>query len=216
MKRLKRFLGVAGVSAAGMIAFAGAAGAQVSVSVTPNSGLTDGQTVTVSGTLPPNTDFVISQCNDTISGVSFDPIADCDFVSSFTSLDPTGTDGAYSVAFQVWTGTRNGFACDENNPCRIRINSGVFAGITDQAFTPISFAAGGATTTTTEPTTTTTEPTTTTTADPGTTTTTAPTTTTTAPDPVIPEAPFAVLLPLGGAAVLGSAYLLVRRGRVPA
>ena len=202
MKRIPRFLAVAGVSAMGVMALAGTAGAAGTINATPNTGLANNQAVTVSGTLPANSDFVISQCNDTFAGVAFDPIVDCDNVSAVLSLDPTPTGGTYSETFTVWTGVRNGFACDSANPCRLRINTGVFGGQADQAFATITFAAP--TTTTTAPTTTTTAPTTTTTAS---------TTTTTAPDPVVPEAPYAVLLPLGGAAVLGAAYMLVRRGR---
>ena len=216
MKRFTRFLAVAGVAAVGVLSLPGSAGAVGTISVTPNTGLTNGQVVTVSGTLPPGSDYVISQCNDAPSGVSFDPIADCDGNSVVLSFDPVGTGGTFTESFTIWTGTRNGFTCDETNPCQLRVNTGVLSGQGDQAFAPISFAPASTTTTTQATTTTTVADTTTTTVADTTTTTVADTTTTTAPDPVVPEAPYAVLLPLGGAAVLGAAYLLVRRGRVPA
>ncbi len=194
MIRVKQLVALGAMAASASLGIAGSAGAVVvGGSVTPQGGtFTDGQTITVSGgpgTVAASSQVIVSLCANTNSGVAFDPFNDCDFLSAANFADPANADGSFSDFFTIIDPA--GFDCTAALPCRLRINTGIFADVGDQAFIP-GFVVGAPVVTTT---------------------TTAPTTTTTAPDPVVPEVPLNVLIPLGGAAAMGGAYFLVRRGR---
>ena len=183
MIRIKKLVALGAMAASASLGIAGSAGAVVvGGSVTPQGGtFTDGQTITVSGapgTVAGNAQVVVSLCANTDSGVAFDPFNDCDFDSALNFADPANADGSFSDFFTIIDPPVK-FDCTAALPCRLRINTGVFSGVGDQAFIP-GFIVG----------------------------TTAP-----VPDPVIPEVPLNVLIPLGGAAAMGGAYFLVRRGR---
>ena len=175
-----------------------------SVSVTPTSGLTDGQVVDVSATFAagsvsemrvhlckPNAgisntlDFDFDGANCSPFKVS--PAADAE---KFTPVAPAATSATILGGFKVGLGTSapwtdvfdgtNTLTCDSTHPCDLVVQFQIVGGQSWFA-APLTFAGAPGTTTTTAPgTTTTTAPGTTTTTMPGTTTTTtAPGTTTT-------------------------------------
>lgn len=170
--------------------------------VTPQTGLTSGQGVNVTVTLPGQTAFWIGQCNND-QGPDFDPTFDCDLIGAYNrNLDASGNrtlSGATAPynAFVVrkvqldpdadWacdtTGTSDGATVVDGagrrvySTCRIRVWTGDKTGAENQSFQNITFAGDT--------------------------------------QPVIPEAPFAALLPVGAVAVLAGGYLIVR-GRKPA
>ncbi|MFN0025682.1 MAG: hypothetical protein ACKV2O_00660 [Acidimicrobiales bacterium] len=201
MNRVRRMVALGAIAAGAALSVGGPAGAVVvGGNVTPQGGtFTDGQVITVAGsagTVSPSAQLIVSLCRNTNIGVSFDPQADCDFTNSQVFVDPAFSDGSFGDSFAMTDPAD--FDCTVAAPCRLRVNVGTFFDPSDQAFIPGFVISGPVVTTTT----TTTAPTTT-----------APTTSTTAPDPIIPEAPLNVLIPLGGAAALGGAYFLLRRGR---
>jgi hypothetical protein len=170
--------------------------------VTPQTGLTAGQGVDVTVTLPGQASFWIGQCNND-QGPDFDSTFDCDLIGAYNrNLDAagnrtlTGATAPYN-AFVVrkvqldpdadWacdtTGTTDGATVVDGagrrvySTCRIRVWTGDKTGAENQSFQNITFAGDS--------------------------------------QPVVPEAPFAALLPVGAVAVLAGGYLIVR-GRKPA
>lgn len=109
-------------------------GAVGSVTVTPNSGLIDGQQVTVSWTgLTPNFSPIIEQCKTAPTN----PTSDCDFLTLLVS--DSNSSGAGSDTFNVFGGQGPSglFACDDQHACTIRVaddpndlTSGAVAAIT--------------------------------------------------------------------------------------
>jgi hypothetical protein len=201
MNRLSRMVALGAIAVGAALSVAAPAGAVVNIGgVTPQSGtFAEGDVITVSGapgTVAGGAQPVISLCRGTNVNPSFDPFTDCDFTGSVLTLDPAAPDGSFSNAFDILDPAS--FDCTVATPCRLRINTGTFADVSDQAFTPAAFVITGPVTTTSTPVSTTS---------------TSVATTTTAPDPIIPEAPLNVLIPLGGAAAIGGAYFLLRRGR---
>lgn len=169
--------------------------------------------VNVSG-LSGNPSFNIALCNND-QGADFDPTFDCDLIGSRQSISLladgsrvlTGTTTPFQ-AFAVrsipldpdadWRcapdGTTDGATVVTAgqrvySTCRVRVWTGGLTDTTSQSFQNVTFQAVTPPPTTTAPPTTTTAP---------------------GPDPVVPEAPYAALLPLGAVAVLGGGYLIVR------
>jgi hypothetical protein len=142
-------------AAAGAIAFAGmsaalalAAAAQAplqpgdrQITVSPSTGLVDGQTVTVEWTgYTPNSKVTVIQCAD---GAGLKPET-CNTSSALFDQD-AGPDGQGSVDLVVHTGdTGPDGECSAsgNNECVIAANEDLRDGIT--AIAPISFAEGAA------------------------------------------------------------------------
>lgn len=210
MNRVTRMVALGAIAAGAALSVAAPAGAVVNIgSVTPQSGtFAEGDVITVSGgpgSVAAGAQPVISFCRGTNVNPAFDPFTDCDFTGSVLTLDAAAADGSFGDSVPILE--PSSFDCTVAAPCRLRISTGSFADVSDQAFTPAAFVISGpvSTTTTTAPTTSTTTPVSTTSTTIG--------TTTTAPDPIVPEAPLNVLIPLGGAAALGGVYFLLRRGR---
>jgi hypothetical protein len=93
-------------------------GAKGAITVSPNTGLSDGQQVTVSWTgLTPNFSPAIEQCKT--NPVS--PTQDCDFLTLVIST--SDGQGAGTETFNVFTGLGPSklFACDNQNDCSIRV-----------------------------------------------------------------------------------------------
>lgn len=203
MVKARKMFVAASIAAAATLSLAGVAGAAVDTSkITPTGGtFAPNDTTTVTGTagaVSANAQVVISLCRNANIGASFNPQNDCDFTSAVNTLDPAGADGSFSDSFTFVVPSAWGSACTVSAPCRLRINTGVFNDTADQAFISNFVVQAAPTTTTTQATTTTT---------------TQATTTTTTPEPVVPEVPLNIMIPLGGGAVLSGAYFLVRRGR---
>jgi len=191
MKRLMTGVAAVALAMGGMAlfgAFSAEAASTPTITITPNTGLTDMQQVQVTGTgFAPNLgafSTVALECITTATtsaGCDIN-VSDIAFVTTDANGNLTNALGSPGIAFTVRTGTIGSGTCGTSATdatCKISIGT-VATGV---ALTtgPITFASGGTTTTTT-PTTTTTTPTTTTTTP--TTTTTTPTTTTTTPRPV--------------------------------
>lgn len=93
-------------------------GAVGSVTASPNTGLTDGATITVSWTgLRPNFSPVIEQCN----AAPTNPTTDCDFLTLVVS--DSNASGAGSDTFTTFAGSGPShlFACDDQHACTIRV-----------------------------------------------------------------------------------------------
>jgi len=179
-RRTTSALGATALLASALVATAGSASAATSVTVTPNSNLTNFQEVSVSfNGFAPETTINIRQCSP--SPQSGD---DCDFL---TLVNPrTDINGAGTVNFTIFELPHTDFPgpveCDADTSCVITVSQDLNDFTQPTASAAITFAAAVTTTTTVAPTTTTTvAPTTTTTVAPTTTTTVAPTTTTTVP-----------------------------------
>ena len=122
--------------------FVDVGGAVGSVTVSPNTGLTDGATVTVSWSgLRPNFTPLIEQCN----AAPTDPNRDCDFLTLVTS-ESNGT-GSGSDTFTVFAGLGPShlFACDIQNACTIRVADDP-VDVTTGAQAPITFSTTATTT----------------------------------------------------------------------
>lgn len=235
IQTIKR-VALAGVAAGaiGVAGFAGTAGATVSgVTASQTANLFNGQSINITFTAA-NVPVQGFLCSATNSGAAFDPTTDCSPDSQF----PLGLGGSgVTRPFQVQLDVLDPITCGPSNPCRILVaeGNGLSTLNTPYVFvsngTPcpgnpnnscVTFTDAPPPTTTTIPATTTTRPATTTTL-PATTTTIAATTTTTGtgpttttpggPPPVVPDAPYAVLLPLVSIAVLGGALVIVRNRR---
>jgi hypothetical protein len=153
------------------------------ITVTPDTGLAAGQTITVSwsGFSPFSQvqTIFIQECKQQIT----DLFADC---AILTLVSPdNGTDGSGSVQFPVLSRNPNGqpfdegFTCDATNPCAITARESFDNADNSLVSHNVAFAAAATTTTHPGATTTTTPPGPTTTSQPGGTTTTAPGETTT-------------------------------------
>jgi hypothetical protein len=186
--------------------------------ITPTTGLANGDTVTVTWTgFAAGASVFISQCGVSVTNSIFTPSLYCDggtqvlgtgasgtaTISVFTGIDPDGLPFACGTT----TDPANQPLRQADGSCFIRVTELSNENTTGQFESPILFASVAPTTTTTiAPTTvapTTVAPTTV-----------APTTiapTTTIVDPVVPEAPYAVLLPLGALGAIGAGIVLSRR-----
>ena len=193
----------------GVLAFASAASATGTLSVSPTTGLTNGQSVTVTASAyPASAAGAVLECNSDAAQPTVLFAGNAIPVSCsnpFSSLHQTDASGNLSTTFAVSTGVigpptagtdsaGNAASADAANypcpPTAAQITAGDFceiqfgvSGSTPPPPVPISFSGGSTTTTTTTASTTTTTTTaaTTTTTKPTTTTTTAATTTTTKP-----------------------------------
>jgi hypothetical protein len=198
---LKRGIRAAVFAAASAAAVVGASGAAFgAVTIAPNSGVTDGQFVTVTWSgYNPNEIVFINQCRKAQDDPTFNFINDC---SQGTGANPSSdASGAGSAQFQIFVGSEpvNGdWACGVDtvggsvvsNVCYVRTAPGAIAGTSRDETASFTMDVGGGTTTTTE----------------------ASTTTTTIPGTDVPEAPYAALLPLGAVALIGGGYI-IRRSR---
>lgn len=194
--------------AAGSTLLLGALGgtADASATLSKSNLLPQGETITINYsnlTIPAGNSNVvfIQQCWKNDSGV-FNQILDC---SQSTGINPAypGTGEASFAVFGGADPNLEEWGCGSATPagipqvatCYIRLAPGNANNTATDEFYPVTFTGTPATTTTL----------------PGTTTTIAATTTTVAPGSEVPEVPMNVLLPLGGAAVLGGAALITRR-----
>jgi hypothetical protein len=200
MKRMKR--GGLVALAAGLLALVGlssVAGATITgATSSKTSALQQGDVLTLTATVAANKPLSITWCAGTNLGTGFDPAFDCSADAQIQLLSTTGT-GAVNTPFTVDLDPAglglgqmgNGVVCDATHPCRLRLfEGGTLTDVSNQAFVGgIGALVGGATC-----------------ADTcltfgggaGT---------------QVPEAPYAVLLPLGTAAVLGAAFFVLRRRR---
>ncbi len=161
-RRTTSALGATALLASALVATAGSASAATSVTVTPNSNLTNFQEVSVSfNGFAPETTINIRQCSP--SPQSGD---DCDFL---TLVNPrTDINGAGTVNFTIFELPHTDFPgpveCDADTSCVITVSQDLNDFTQPTASAAITFAAAVTTTTTVAPTTTTTvAPTTTTT-----------------------------------------------------
>lgn len=122
--------------------FVGVGGAAGSVTVTPDTGLTDGATVTVSWTgRTPNFSPVIEQCN----AAPTNPATDCDFLT--VTVSDTNASGAGSDTFVVFAGLgpSHNFSCDNQHACTIRVADDP-NDLTTGAQAPLTFSTAATTT----------------------------------------------------------------------
>lgn len=125
--------------------FVSVGGAAGSVSVTPNTGLTDGQQVTVSWTgLTPSFSPVIEQCN----AAPVNPTNDCDFLT--LQVADSNSAGAGTDTFNVFAGggPSHLFPCDDQHGCTIRVADDP-NDITTGAIGAITFSTAATTTSST-------------------------------------------------------------------
>ena len=162
-RRWSRVAAVVGAVGAAMVVssvfFVQVGGAVGSATANPNTGLTDGATVTVSWTgLAPSFSPIIEQCNASPTN----PVTDCDFLTLVVS--DSDSSGAGSDTFNVFAGDGPShlFACDDQHACTIRVADNP-NDITTGALGSLTFSTVATTTSSTASTTTTTNPTTTTT-----------------------------------------------------
>jgi hypothetical protein len=154
-------------------------------SVTPATGVADGQTVTVSASgLPPNHAIQVEECAGTVDNPPADNTS-CDGVTLDTSTD-TDAGGAYANSgYTVYTRPSSllsspaTITCDAGHPCVLYVGVDQNNFSSAHAFAALTFSDSVTTTTTASTTTTTTAATTSTTGTGATTTTTDPGTTTT-------------------------------------
>jgi hypothetical protein len=197
--KLARLAAAAAIPFLSVIGLAGSASAAGSVVVSPNPVPAAGAlNAVITGTgWTPGDQLFISQCVDVArqaGGAVFNPATDCEANTAAPGVDNANAAGAINENFDIVAGVVSpttsggqGFTCNATNPCRIRISAGTFLDTANQAFAPITFEAGtGATTTTT---------------------------TVVGPNPVVPESPLPIMLPIGAAAVLGAGYMMLRKGR---
>ena len=150
---------VVALSVGGLLAVGGPAGAAVvhTVTVSPDAGLSDGQTVTVSGTgfdeTPAINDWFVSQCSAAVLSSPIDlnsAINDCDGTSYpvvFTHADPAGNLSASFVVHKTITtglGAGSGTTtCGQApNDCAIlvaQLTNTPTGGVLIAAAAPISF-----------------------------------------------------------------------------
>jgi len=168
--------------------FVEASGAKGAITVSPNTGLIDGQQVTVSWTgLTPNFSPAIEQCKTN----PINPTSDCDFLTLVISTSDSS--GAGSETFNVFggLGPSHLFACDNQNDCAIRVaddpndvSSGTTGVVTFATTATTTSSTSSSSTSSTSATSSSSSSTSSTTAPGGSTTTTAPggSTTTTSPD----------------------------------
>ena len=196
--KLARIVAAAAIPVLSIVGMAGAASAAGTIVVTPNPVPAAGApAAAITGTgWTPGDQLFISQCVDVArqaGGAVFNPQTDCEANTAAPGVDNANASGAINEEFDIVTGIVSpttsggqGFVCNATNPCRIRISAGTFLDTANQAFTPITFLAGTVVTTTT---------------------------TIPNPDPVVPESPLPIMLPIGAAAVLGAGYIMLRKGR---
>jgi hypothetical protein len=202
--KLARLAAAAAIPFLSIVGFAGSASAAGSIVVTPNPVPAAGApNAAITGTgWTAGDQLFISQCVDVArqaGGAVFNPATDCEANTAAPGVDNANAAGAINENFDIVAGVVSpttsggqGFTCNATNPCRIRISAGTFLDTANQAFTPITFEAGTAVTTTTVA---------------------ATTTTVGGPTPVVPESPLPIMLPIGAAAVLGAGYMMLRKGR---
>ena len=172
-------------SGLGLLVFSGQAAATGTVQVTPNSGLSDGSSVAVSGSgFTASSAGGVIECNNTAGQPTIQVLGNAVPVSCtnpLLALTTTDGSGALTATFTVHTGTVGPPATGADSgggdaatdaasypcpPTAAQQGAGASCVLAfgdqagDQATTPITFSGGGTTTTTT-PATTTTQPTTT-------------------------------------------------------
>lgn len=202
--KLARLAAAAAIPVLTIISLAGSASAAGSVVVTPNPVPAAGapQALVVGSGLTPGDQIFMSQCVDAprqANPASFNPFTDCEAVYATAAIDAVDASGTFTDNFDIYTGVVRpttqggvGFTCDSTKPCRIRLSVGTFAATAGQVFAPLSILVGTPVTTTTAA---------------------ATTTTVVDPNPVVPESPLPIMLPIGAAAVLGAGYMMLRKGR---
>lgn len=172
------------------VAIAGLAGPSVAfgapgATVTPNTNVTDGQTLTVAWSgFTAGQVVSISQCKKSIADPTFVATTDCEFDSAnLANSDPSGG-GSLTRPALVGVNANGDWAClpvSAANPgvprfdtCYIRIAGNAFTDTSSDIEIPITFGSA---------------------------------------PPVVPEAPVAVLLPLAALGILGGAYFVTRNRR---
>ena len=172
-----------------------AAYAAGSGTVTPNTGLTDQDVTVAYSGMAPNGQAFISQCNND-QGTDFDLLADCSFLSlKQGDIDASGNG---SKVFPVkknpteladgdvdWRCDASGTPTGQLDANNIRVFSVCRIRVTDGDYATTTNAFFRDITFAGEP------------------------------EPVVPEAPYAILLPLGAVAVAGAAFMVLRN-RKPA
>lgn len=186
-RKLGKVASFAGLLTLALAAITAPATAAVSgVTVSKSTGITDGEVITVNGTTSAAATLQISLCTETNAGATFNPVVDC----SADSADPSNISlgGTFSAPYQV-----NLSLAGPGN-----VGNGIKCGPQPNGTSPKcrlrvqdttdfldSTPAGNQFVL----------------LDFGTT------------NPVVPEAPLAVLLPIGALVVLGGGYYMVRRNR---
>lgn len=184
--------GATAIGVTGAALFLGVGVAAADVTVTPNSNLTAGQTITVSytGLVPGQLGFVYECWETDTTKPKFSFAADCYTYSQNTFVIGANGSGTfqYSALLAETDQVNEEYACGRETPgtegtlppanvrstCYIRVNDTSPGNNASDQFTPITFAYG---------------------------------------QPPIPEAPYSALLPLGALAVLGGGYAVLRNRR---
>lgn len=135
---------VAAVGAA-VLAFAAPASAAASITVTPSSGLSDGQTVTVKGTgFAPNTQVLVLECPANATGSNGGSV--CDVNDGKIGNNSSDASGNFTTTLTVKVKPSSSVDCTKQ-ACVIQAHEGFNPNSGQTATAPISFAAlsGGGT-----------------------------------------------------------------------
>ena len=159
----------------------------------PFSNPTQAVTIDYSG-LTPNQPYIFAQCNND-QGAAFDPNADCSpFHTLFVNGNATGSGQVQLTLKEIPDDADdNGWTCDRTGAADGTVNDSFGRRKYSQCQLRINDNTLSSTANVKF----------------------IPIAWTGGPDPVVPEAPFSVLLPLGGIAVIGAAYFVLR-SRKPA
>jgi hypothetical protein len=191
LKRTSKLVVAATTAIVAIMAFGPAAYAAGTGSVTPSTNLTDGQSVSVSYSgMQANGQAFISECNND-QGTDFDLFADCSFLSlTQGDIDASGNGSKNFTVKKNPTELADGdvdWRCDASgtptgqlDANNIRVFSTCRIRVTDGDYGTTTNAFF------------------------------RDISFASAPDPVVPEAPLAVLLPLGAVAVAGAAFFVLR------
>ena len=130
---------VAAVGAA-VLAFASPAAAAAAITVTPHSGLSDGQTVTVKGTgFKANTSLVVIECPTNATGSNGGSV--CDVNDGKIGITSDGN-GAFSTTLTVKVKPSSSVDCTKQG-CLIQAHEGFNPNSGQTATAPISFGSAG-------------------------------------------------------------------------
>jgi hypothetical protein len=133
-------VGAVGVAAGAILVPAAAAHAAVpSITVTPNTGLADGDSVTVAGTgYTAGATIAVLECADAPVTAS----TQCDLSAIATNTATAGTDGTFTKSITVHTGMVGSGTCAAGSST-CAIVAGNEADQTESASSPLTFAAAG-------------------------------------------------------------------------
>lgn len=133
--------GAVAAVAAAVLAFAAPASAAASITVTPNSGLSDGQTVTVKGTgFAPNTTVLVLECPANATGSNGGSV--CDVNDGKIGNNKSDPSGAFTTTLTVKVKPSSSVDCTKQ-ACVIQAHEGFNPSTGQTATAPLSFGNSG-------------------------------------------------------------------------